>query len=455
MAVTVPPAGFGTPTHAARARLHTGMLLQVTACVLPSALLLALESPVWASRWLFGALLGFGALNFVTGTAAATLAMTLALLPATTILKSLFFWNAVLGLFALGLAAHLARAPADRAMFRRPAVGVLLTIATTYWLCSFLLTGRYEENLRALELALAAVTVLVLSRHPQHLATALLGAALTSLALGLAFLPHGDRLGIAVIGGHRLGNPITFGLPCALLLILANADRGRWFLLQRLPGARTALSGVLGVLLLLSASRASWLAAVASLLVIMVLHSAGRRAVLRFVAVIALLAVVAMQTERGSVLPLWFDRTFSSERSLGNRTSGRSDQWMLIPAVLREVPVWGFGPGSGGAMYAHFSAREPRVSYGRGKETAWHSLYMQLIVETGLIGPAVVAVLFASLLRSGVRLWTTQRQIMPFLGTLCFFLIALTVSGLDAASGCFLGFGLMSATTGRAPPGAA
>ena len=75
-----------------------------------------------------------------------------------------------------------------------------------------------------------------------------------------------------------------------------------------------------------------------------------------------------LQTSRGAVLTEWVDRTFSDERSIGNRTSGRSDQWMLFPQVMRDAPLWGFGPGSGARVYAHYSALDPRVKLEPGRE---------------------------------------------------------------------------------------
>ena len=52
-------------------------------------------------------------------------------------------------------------------------------------------------------------------------------------------------------------------------------------------------------------------------------------------------------------------------------------------------------------------------------------------------------VLVTFLLRGNLRWWHRRREIMPLLGTLGFMLIGASVSGLDATSGLFLGFGLL------------
>ncbi len=79
------------------------------------------------------------------------------------------------------------------------------------------------------------------AKHRGYLATALIGMMISSFGVGLAFLPSGgDRLGLDVIDGHALGNPITFGIPLALVFLLSIADGGKWLLLQKHPYWRLA-----------------------------------------------------------------------------------------------------------------------------------------------------------------------------------------------------------------------
>jgi O-antigen ligase len=116
---------------------------------------------------------------------------------------------------------------------------------------------------------------------------------------------------------------------------------------------------------------------------------------------------------------------------------------MVFPAVMRDAPVWGFGPGSGPAIYAQYSAQDPAVRYRPGRRYEWHSLYQHVAVETGGIGSVALLIILAFLIRTNYRWWKHNREITPLLGTLGFMIIGLTISGLDAASGLFLGFGLL------------
>jgi O-antigen ligase len=438
-------AGDAALTARHDARLRNRVLLQTLVCIGPSMLAVAAAQPVLGARWLFATVVLFLGTNFVARTPESGLALLVALLPALSIFKGLVMWNALSPLFALGTGAVLLHAPAHWRVVNRPIVVWLVYTAAVYWLVSFMLSGDYSRNLRAMEAAFAAVGMLLLLTHRQQLAGALIGSILTLCAVGLAMLPYSDRLGMARIGGIHLGNPITYGVPCAMAFVLVNADAGKWLLLQRRLVTRVLLSVTLGILLLLSTSRASWLVAAVSLVMMLVVNPPSRRVALASLAVLAIATAGVLQTsEAGADLAKGFERTFSEKRSVLQKTSGRSDQWMLFPRVMEEAPLWGFGPGSGSQVYAHYSALDPRIRYKRGGEAPWHSLYLHVAVETGVVGSIALLALFSVMLATNVRSWRERREITPLLGTLGFLIIALTVSGLDAASGLFLGLGLLA-----------
>jgi ribosomal protein S18 acetylase RimI-like enzyme len=119
---------------------------------------------------------------------------------------------------------------------------------------------------------------------------------------------------------------------------------------------------------------------------------------------------------------------------------------------MTDAPIWGFGPGAGPRIYARYSALDPRIKYRRGRETAWHSLYEQIAVETGVIGVAVLVTLLALMVKSSYRRWRESAELTPLLGALGFIMVAATVSGMDAASGLFVGFALLARAVYRPPP---
>lgn len=434
----------GDSTRVSAARLRNGVLLQVLLCTGPAMAAVRLGHPALGARLFFVLLGACLAFDLLVGSAMSPLTLVLATVPAVMLLRDLVLYNSMIVLLVVALGWLVLRSRADLHLVTRPAFAWLLGLATLYWLISYALTGLYFSNLRTLELVFTAIAVVVLARYRTHFATALFGMAISLAAIGIGLFSYGDRLGYAVVNGTVLGNPIAFGLPLALLLVLANADGGKWLLLQRNLTARVWLSVGVCLLLLLSTSRGSWLVAAVCMLLVLIFNRMNRRVALITLALSAMATAAILPTRRGADLRQWVWRTFSAQRTAGQITSGRSDQWMLLPEVMRDAPPWGFGPGSGKDVYAKYSLLDPRVRLKPGHRMQWHSLYMQLAVETGLIGLAALLVLFAVLLRSNTRAWKRRRELTPLLGTVGFLLIMLTVSGLDAASGLFLGFGLLT-----------
>src|SRR5204863_10038069 len=117
--------------------------------------------------------------------------------------------------------------------------------------------------------ALGASALVLLAHDREHLATGLRGTMISLAAARTVLWDVGDRLGMTTVNDVRLGNPIAFGTSLALSLLLTNADGGGWLLLKGRPWRRMLISGGVGMLLLLSTSRASWLVAATGMLVVL------------------------------------------------------------------------------------------------------------------------------------------------------------------------------------------
>ncbi len=427
-------------------RLSWPVLLQIVATLAPSLALLGLGQPRLAALVLSGLVAAFLAWNLLHDRPIGSMALVVGVLPAMMLLRNQMIVFHLVTLF-LGVASVAAVLSSRRYMRLLQTTGILYLgyFLVLYWLIAFLLTGDYSRNLRTIEMLLGATAIVLLARERQLLATAMIGVMLTMFGMGAALFPYGTRLGMAYVDGVALGNPISFGLPLTLLLFLLTADGARWIRMEERPIVRITLTGVVAVLLLLSTSRGSWLVAATGITLIFLMNRGHRGASLAVLGMVAIATGIALQTDRGVFLLEAVDRTFSDDRSLRNRTSGRLDQWILFPQVMQEAPVWGFGPGSGAVIYARYSAVNPNVAFNPGAEIAWHSLYQHVAVETGLVGTAVLVVLFGSMLRRNLLALRGGGDVVPLLGTAGFLLIALTVSGMDAASGLFLGFGLLAA----------
>ena len=435
--------------RAARPRvghLQHSVLAETAACVIPAMAAVALGSPNVAAFYFFPVLLVCLAFNTFFKNTVANVALVLAVMPVAMILRSLFLYNIILVLLVLALAGVVLRSRRQAQLLHRSKVLWLIGATVIYWSISFWLTGDYSSNLRTLELSLSAAAVLSLTKHREYIASAFLGVFISVFAIALGFLGYGDRLGFAVVNGESLGNPITFGEPLALLLLLLMTDGAKWLMLQRSTLIRIVIAGMTGVMLVLSTSRGAWLVAAGGLAMLLLFTRRGRTGIIAVLLVSAIGIGVALRTSRGGDLRSWATKTFSSERTLSNRTDGRSQQWMLAPLVVRSEPLWGFGPGMGSSVYARYSRLDPSITFQTGRQFFWHALYLQVVVECGPIGLLLLLVALALLFAADVRYWRRTHELMPLIGTLGFILIAVSVSAQDAVAGMFLGLGLFALT---------
>lgn len=356
--------------------------------------------------------------------------LVVALIPLTMLLRGLVFYNSLPVMLAVSLATALAD-PADRARFlrNRPLVW-LLGVCCSLWLASFVATGDYTANSRMVELGLSTSCVFLLFGHRSWLATAALGAAISAVSMAAGLMPYGTRLGIASAASDiSIGNPITLGLSTSIAYLLTVADRGRWLLLHRHTVLRALLGLLTGAALVLSTSRGSWLVTLFGLAAVLLLNPSGRRSLVLSLFLFAGMTAFILQTERGAFVTHYFENAVGDDRSLDKRTTGRANQWEAVPQILNQSPLWGFGPGSGRDVSRRLTKQ--------GKP--WHSLYLHLIAETGLIGLSSLFLLYGVLATRAVRHLRSCGEVVPFMALLCFLWIGVSVSGIDAISGIFLG----------------
>src|SRR5437899_530065 len=155
-----------------------------------------------------------------------------------------------------------------------------------------LVTGSYATEMRAFELVFSAFNVYLLGKLRRLLGTAFIGVAICVVAMGVGMARFSDRLGMAEVGGVRLGNPISFGTPAALILLLSLGDGGRWLMLRGRPGLRMALNAITGGLLLFSTSRGAWLVLIVGAIAILLTDRKQRTVLLASIGVLLVAAYV-------------------------------------------------------------------------------------------------------------------------------------------------------------------
>ncbi|MBL8291805.1 MAG: O-antigen ligase family protein [Bryobacterales bacterium] len=410
------------------------LLIQVLITCGPPVLLLSSGRSSAAAIWYFGVLLAIVLCSAAGKRAAPGGALIVATIPLLMVIRDYFSYSSVFAVLAVGVAVYVFAMPQSVAELtrNRTAFGPLAALSL-FWALSAITTGDVLTNIRALELALAVANVYLLGHSRRWLGASLNGLVLCTFLVSLGLLPFGERLGAAQIGEISLGNPARTGFLSALVLLLAFADRGRWLLLEAARRWIFVIVAAASCTLALSTSRGGWAVAVVMLCSIAVLDRRSRTHVMNSAVITLVAVVVVLQTARGTTVIRYFDKVMSSERSVLARTSGRSDQWRVFPTVVWDSPVWGHGFGAG-----------RRTSYeytGVGRD--FHSLYLHVGTETGLLGLAILAYLMASIGRRCRDHRRMTSETLPLAALLGFATIGITVNGFDAISGVYVGLALL------------
>jgi O-antigen ligase len=416
------------------------VLMQIAFAVVPAMAATAAGHPAAGALYLLIVLFACLAYHFITRTPAAASAVMIGTLPVWMLLRNYFFYNSIEIVLALCVCAWMEGGKPDlRAIWKDRLVRCFVAFFAIYWALAWVFTGSYASEMRAFELVFSALNVCLLGKHRRMLGTAFAGVAVSVIAIGLGLLPYGARLGMAEVDGSRLGNPISFGIPAALILLLSIADGGRWMLLTAHPYLRIAINCVTGLLLALSTSRGSWLVLIVGAAVILFTDKKQRKVLLLSLIALCMCVFAWMRLEPSQTLQHYLEKTFSPEESWSKRTTGRAEQWEAFPRVIADSPAFGFGPGNGrriSVLYAH-------------KNIIWHSIFMQFGAETGLIGLGLLVLLLAAFVRRAWRHYGRVKEIMPLIGILGFLAIGVSVPALDGLSGMFLGLALIGCDFSR------
>jgi O-antigen ligase len=143
---------------------------------------------------------------------------------------------------------------------------------------------------------------------------------------------------------------------------------------------------------------------------------------------------IILLTGRGVSVVKFYNAVAAADSTLTKKTTGRFSQWQRLPAVFENSPIWGHGGGSGASIYHEFG----------GKELQWHSLYLQILVETGSVGFLLYGFLLMAIgNRARVHLRATD-EVVPLIAVMCYLTIGLSVAAIDGISGVYLGLGLVA-----------
>lgn len=443
-----------TPRAAGGTSADRHLLWQVLLCVVPTVLVFVLVGPRLAARCFWGLLGAFSLGLVLSRRSGELLRLLIAVTPWISLIRDFAFYNIVTVLFGGALFFHYLLRPGEVAgvLRRLPYAWALLVVPPLFYATSLFMTRDYASNLRVMEFAGVLLSVIVVGSHPRRLQAPLLGLLLSAVGVGLAMFNYSaasiGRLGMATLEDQSvesIGNPVQLGAPLALGVLALSVDRAQWLGLKQTPALRYGLLLVVASLLALTTSRAAWLVVACGFLAVLLIGQRQRRFLFVPLAAAALVCTILLQSDFGSGFQKGVARTFDTDRNFNSATSGRSDQWAVALTAFTSSPLSvlaGHGPGTSPDMYARFSLLTKDVSYGAGRRRAFHSLFMLIIVETGLLG-LVPLLLWLGVIGARLLRWTLRSgftfPLTCFFGYLC---TAMTVPGFDPGCGIYLGIAL-------------
>ncbi len=252
----------------------------------------------------------------------------------------------------------------------------------------------------------------------------------------------GGLMFLLVAGAQSLNPNVYVFFPLTAMFSICLALR----YLDRRPGIQLALLG-LAVLnfawVFISTSRSGVLVGICCILfLVLQIRRFSHFATIVIVAVLVGSAVLSQFTEMGEYTISRFSKLSESDRSLANRTSGRSDLLEGGWEVFLDNPTMGVGTGGFSARWARVSA-EMNLTYQYGGRADAHAGWIKVLSENGILGFVPMTLFVLSFTFMG---WKRRRlQVLPmglFVTTILsisFFMTEFQSKGLWLlATGCMV-----------------
>lgn len=322
-----------------------------------------------------------------------------------------------------------------------------------YFLFGFMLTGKYFTTMKSIDLILAAGLIPMLYKHNMFFKNAvfLLGinAVFFAIIVGLngsRFIGLGSSFyGGAIIGG---GNPISYGIPVALMLTMLFFSPSSVIpdkILYRNKNLIWILVSITIIALIVTTSRGSILAFLLCLMTVMFIKrsiiSSSKYLVIIAFSILAYYVASMLIPEFNMAQEFIVGRAQDKSMDANRYSHNRLIMWQMVGESLRngKYIFLGVGPGNQMDEFSKIVLTTGTMSVFRS-DYAFHALPLQFVIEIGLIITLIFYFAYFYYFASAVWLFNKSGLILPLLGFVFWFGITLSTSGVDMLSGLALGF---------------
>lgn len=320
----------------------------------------------------------------------------------------------------------------------------------SYYLFSFLFSGRYNANLRAVDFILAAGLVPVIFPYRSIFKSMFFYMGIIAVVFALIIGYYGGRylnpdlLSETEIGG---GNPISYGIPVSLFLSMiffapkyilpVKVFRINFFLLILIVLASIAL--------IVTTSRGAILSFLISFSAIFFL----KKSIVRKIKYLSLTVISLMAYNIASTYFPEFQvaeefivgRAKDENMDVNKYSHNRVLMWDMVISELKKGNYIFIGAGPGKQMdeFGLIASRQG-VSGKFNMNYAFHALPLQLTIELGLMLTVLFYLILFVLIFKIIYKFRNSDFILPIIGVVFWIGITMSVTGLDLLNGMAMGF---------------
>ena len=328
-----------------------------------------------------------------------------------------------------------------------------------YYIFSFLFTGKYNINIRVIEVLFTALLIPIALKTKNEIKYFFLFFSINSILIFYYVLNSGininnrlmldSNLTDSIVGGN---NPINFGLGIAIsfIFLLYNIK------IKSFKSNYLIFSVIifLSLLLILSTSRISLIVLFISILIFLfsqkqLTKNFFKVSIIVFCSLSLFLNISKSSPKLSYAYNFLVLRFFDSSIDDNKFSHGRLEQWQSVRDHFIRYPqdfIFGFGPGS--QTEAHKVISLSNISTKnmafRGKNFAFHSLILQIIVEIGIFSFLIFLLTYFKLVYYALIMLKKYNFPFPLIGIIGWGTIFISTSGLDVFSGVFLGLLLIN-----------
>ncbi len=144
----------------------------------------------------------------------------------------------------------------------------------------------------------------------------------------------------------------------------------------------------------------------------------------------------------------WFNKTFRNEEGISGASAGRADQWKMAGLYLVSgeplTILIGYKPGKAPEFSREYSTKVNAISSMFGRSYQLHSLYLNMLIEYGLVAFIVFIWFFIKRWRDVNLIYKQYGNTIPLLALIGYMIYIGSVSGLGIIPGMFISLFLIN-----------